>query len=110
MIKKVVKNIVKNVAKGVGVLSGVGGRAGKVMRKMPKTAPKQNKPTIFPQKAREIGDVPRGRITPIYKPANPPMRKKTPMPKRKIAPPKKGVPMNFKNKNYKPSNGVGVGK
>lgn len=68
--------------------------------------------------------LPKDRITPVYKPALPPM-KKTPMPIKKMpikqkfpakpitrpmpVPKKVAQPMNYKSKGYKPSNGVGVG-
>ena len=64
--------------------------------------------------------MPKGRITPGYKMPNkmktttPTVmpKKEIPMPKRKIAPKRQvgqAPAMNWKNKNYKPSNGVGVG-
>ena len=54
--------------------------------------------------------LPKGRITPGYKMPDMKIKTSTPttMPKKKTLP-KKGMPMNYKNPKYRPSNGVGVG-
>lgn len=114
--------MIKNIVKGLKVINGVGGVIGKGVRNIKKAVPKQNKPVVFPQKA--MPAIPKDRITPVYKPAQPVrtggavsdmevkmLQKKMPkkMPKLPTTLPKKAMPMNYKNPKYKPSNGVGVG-